>query len=201
MGGGVGACYLRGATWASFGLQFSGKGAGAVARALKREGIGFVEAASAFLRIADVDRAQAIADARSPDMLHERLDRYAQWLCPVLDVFGQTYHWSLRQAEYSTDLMLRSQQTLVPLYDVLSRQAVLAAHAGKVAGFLGKKLTPQLAQEIGSRLSNRIEGRCIKHHMGVASVKGYDKFSQVLRIETPTNDLSHFTHHPTGEHK
>jgi len=148
-----------------------------------------------------VDRAQAIADALSPDMLHERLDRYAQWLCPVLDVFGQTYHWSLRQAEYSTDLMFRSQQTLVPLYDVLSRQAVLAAHAGKVAGFLGKKVTPQLAQEIGSRLSTRIEGRCIKHHMGVASVKVYDKFSHVLRIETTINDVSFFKHHRKVEHK
>src|ERR1700680_5243740 len=94
-----------------------------------------------------------MAGALGEDMVHERLDRYAQGLCPVLDVFGETYHWSLRQAEYSTDLMFRSQQTLVPLYDVLSRQAVLAAHAGKVAGFLGKKVTPQLAQEIGSPLS------------------------------------------------
>ena len=121
--------------------------------------------------------------------------------CAVLDVFGQTYHWSLRQAEYSTDLMFRSQQTLVPLYDVLSRQAVLAAHAGKVAGFLGKKVTPQLAQEIGSRLSTRIEGRCINHHMGVASVKVYDKFSHVLRIETTINDVSFFKHHRKVEHK
>src|SRR6202022_4430015 len=197
----LGLCYLRVPTWAPFGLQFYCNGHGAVARALKREGIGFVQADNAFLRIADVARAQAIADALSPDMLHERLDRYAQWLCPVLDVFGQTYHWSLRQAEYSTDLMFRSQQTLVPLYDVLSRQAVLAAHAGKVAGFLGKKVTPQLAQEIGSRLSTRIEGRCIKHHMGVASVKVYDKFSHVLRIETTINAVSFFKHHRKGEHK
>ena len=88
-------------TWAPFGLQFYCNGHGAVARALKREGIGFVQADNAFLHIADVDRAQAIADALSPDMLHERLDRDARWLCPVLDVFGQTYHWSLRQPGYS----------------------------------------------------------------------------------------------------
>src|SRR5260370_4376896 len=201
MGDEVGVCYLRVPTWAPCGLQFYCKCRGAVVRALKREGIGFVEADNALLRIADGDRAQAIADVLSPDMLHERLDRYAQWLCPVLDVFGQTYHWSLRQAEYSTDLMFRSQQTLVPLYDVLSRQAVLAAHAGKVAGFLGKKLTPQLAQEIGSRLSTRIEGRCIKHHIGVASGKVYDKFSHVLRIETTIKELSFFKHHRKGEHK
>jgi DNA-binding transcriptional ArsR family regulator len=97
--------------------------------------------------------------------------------------------------------MFRSEQTLVPLYDVLSRQAVLAAHAAKVASFLGKKVSPQLAQEIGSRLSTRIEGRCIRHHMGVPSVKVYDKFSHVLRIETTINDVSFFKHHRKVEHR
>jgi len=85
----LGLCYLRVPTWAPFGLQFYCNGHSALARALKREAIEFVQADNAFLRIADVDRAQAIADALSPDMLHERLDRYAQWLCPVLDVFGR----------------------------------------------------------------------------------------------------------------
>src|SRR5260370_36008821 len=80
-------------------------------------------------------------------------------------------------------------------------QAVLGATGGKVAGFLGKKVTPQLAQGVGSRLSTRIEGRCIKHHMGVASVKVYDKFSHVLPIETTINDVSFFKHHRKVEHK
>ena len=62
-------------------------------------------------------------------------------------------------AEYSTDLMFRSELISVPLYDAISRQAVLAADAPRVAGFLGKKITPTLAQGIGSRLSTRIEGR------------------------------------------
>jgi hypothetical protein len=70
-----------------------------------------------------------------------------------------------------------------------------------VASFLGKKITPVLAQEIGSRLSTRIEGRCIKHCMGSASVKIYDKFSRVLRIETTSNDISFFKHHRKVEHR
>ena len=110
------------------------------------------------------------------------------------------YHWSIRQIEYSTDLMFKSAQVLTPLYDCLSRQSVLAADAPKVASFLGKKITPALAQEIGSRLSTRIEGRCIKHSMGAASVKVYDKFSRVLRIETTVNDVSFFKHHRKVEH-
>lgn len=197
----LGLCYLRVPTWAPFGLQFYCNGHSALARALAREGIDFVQEDNAFLRVADLERAQALADAFSPDTLHRRLDRYAQWLCPVLDVFGQTYHWSLRQIEYSTDVMFRSEHILVPLYDALSRQAVLAADADRVAGFLGKKVTPQLAQEIGSRLSTRIEGRCIKHYMGAAGVKVYDKFSRVLRVETTVNDVSFFKHHRKVEHK
>ena len=111
------------------------------------------------------------------------------------------WHWRIRQAEYSTDLMFRSSHALVPLYDASSRQALLAADAPRVAGFLGKKITPTLAQEIGSRLSTRIEGRCIKHYMGAAGVKVYDKFSRVLRIETTVNDVSFFKHHRRVEHK
>jgi hypothetical protein len=111
------------------------------------------------------------------------------------------YHWSLRQVEYSTDLMFRSERIVVPLYDALSRQAVLAANAERVSGFLGKKVTPQRAKEIGSRLSARIEGRCIKHTLGAAGVKVYDKFSRVLRVETTVNDVSFFKHHRKVEHK
>ena len=111
------------------------------------------------------------------------------------------YHWSIRQIEYSTDLMFKSAQVLTPLYDCLSRQSVLAADAPKVTSFLGNKITPAPAQEIGPRLSTRIEGRCIKHSMGAASVKVYDKFSRVLRIETTVNDVSFFKHHRKVEHR
>jgi len=128
-------------------------------------------------------------------------DHYAEQFCPVQDVLGQVYHWSLRQVKYSTDLMFRSEQILVPIYDAISRQAVLAANAERVSGFLGKKITPQLAQEIGSRLSTRIEGRCIKHYMGFAGVKVYDKFSRVLRVETTINDVSFFKHYRKVEQK
>lgn len=197
----LGLCYLRVPTWAPFGLQFYCNGHSVLAQSLKREGIGFAQADNAFVRIDNLPRAQALADALSPDVLHRRLDVYAQWLCPVLDVFGQSYHWSIRQIEYSTDLMFKSAGILTPLYDCLSRQAVLAADAPRVASFLGKKITPALAQEIGSRLSTRIEGRCIKHCMGAASVKVYDKFSQVLRIETTVNDVSFFKHHRKVEHR
>jgi hypothetical protein len=149
--------------------------AGSLARSLRRENIEFVQEDNAFLRVANLPRAQALADGFNPEQLHRRLTRYAHWLCPVADVFAQDdWHWSIRQAEYATDLMFRSEQVLVPLYDAISRRAVLAADAPRVAGFLGKRITPQLAQEIGSR---------------------------VLRVETTVNDVSFFKHHRKVEHR
>jgi hypothetical protein len=197
----LGLVYLRVPTWAPFRLQFYCNGHSWLARRLAAEGIGFTAADNAFVRIDDWQRAQALADELSPDRLHRVLDRYAALCCPVLDTFGQSYHWSLMQLEYATDLVFRSAATLKPLYDQLARESVLSVRAEQIATFLGRQITPQLAQELGSQFSTRIEGTCIKHRFGNASIKMYDKFGRVLRIETTTNDVSFFKHHRKVEHR
>jgi len=197
----VGLCYLRVPTWCPFRLQFYCNGHGWLARRLAAKRIGFTLADNAFVRLDDFERAQALADSLKPEQLHRVLDRYAKRCCPVQKTFGQRYHWSLMQVEYATDLVFRSPETLAPLYQQLSRQAVLAVKAEQVATFLGKKITPQLAQEVGSRFSTRIEGTCIKHRLGKAQVKMYDKFARVLRIETTVNDVAFFKHHRKVEHR
>ena len=191
----LGLVYLRVPTWAPFRLQFYCNGHNWLARQLTAEGIAFTMADNAFVRIDDWQCAQELADGFSPDLLHRVLDRYAALCCPVLDVFGQTYHWSLMQVEYATDLVFRSAATLKPLYEQFARESVLNVKAEQVATFLGRKITPQLAGDVGSQFSTRIEGTCIKHRFGSASVKMYDKFGCVLRIETTTNDVSFFKHH------
>ena len=105
------------------------------------------------------------------------------------------------QLEYATDLVFRSTTTLQPLYEELARQSVLSVKAEQIATFLGRKITPQLAQEIGSQFATRIEGTCIKHRFASASIKMYDKAGCILRIETTTNDVSFFKHHRKVEHR
>lgn len=197
----LGLCYLRVPTWCPFRLQFCCNGHSWLARKLSAARIDFTTADNAFIRIADIERAQAIADALKPDELHRRLDRYAARLCPIREVFAQDYHWSLMEVEYSTGLIFRSETTLAPPYEQLTRQAVLAVKAEQVASFLGKKISALLAQEIGSRFATRIEGTCIKHRFGRTGVKMYDKFGRVLRLETTTNDVSFFKHHRKVEHQ
>ncbi len=197
----LGLTYLRVPTYCPFRLQFYCNGHSWLAKKLAAEGIEFTLLDNAFVRIEDWARAQALADSLQPDALHRILDRYARECCPVLDAFGQRYHWSLMQVEYSTDLVFRSEATLKPLYEQLSREAVLSVKAEQVASFLGKKITALLAQEIGSRFATRIEGTCIKHRFGNTGVKMYDKFGCVLRLETTTNDVSFFKHHRKVEHR
>src|SRR5947209_875760 len=197
----LGLIYLRVPTWCPFRLQFYCNGHSWLARQLTAAGVGFTLADNAFLRIDDWERAQALADTLSPDHLHRILDHYAQQCCPVLDVFAQSYHWSFMQVEYATDLVFRTPAILKPLYEQLSRQAILTVKAEHVATFLGHKITAQLAQEIGSQFTTRIEGTCVKHRFSKSSIKIYDKFGLVLRIETTTNDVSAFKHYRKVEHR
>ena len=196
-----GLVYLRVPTWAPFRLQFYCNGHSWLARKLTAQGIGYTMADNAFVRIDDWTRAQELADSLSPDQLHRTLDRYAKLCCPVSEAFGQTYHWSLMQVEYATDLAFRSTTTLGPLYEQLIRETVLSVKAEQVASFLGRQITPLLAQEIGSQFSTRIEGTCVKHRFGKCLIKMYDKCGIVLRIETTTNDVSFFKHHRRVEHR
>jgi hypothetical protein len=85
-----------------------------------------------------------------------------------------------------------------PLRDRIREAAQVLATA---QGARSKKITPQLAQELGSRFTTRIEGTCIKHHFGKVSLKMYDKFNRVLRLETTTNNVSFFKHHRKVEHR
>jgi hypothetical protein len=197
----LGLIYLRVPTWCPFRLQFYCNGHSWLARQLTAEGIGYSMADNAFLRIDDWQRAQDLADRLSPDRLHRALDGYAARCCPVSEVFGQCYHWSLMQVEYATDLAFRSTATLGPLYEQLVRQTVLSVKAEHIASFLGRPITPHLAQEIGSQFSTRIEGTCVKHRFGKNSIKMYDKAGIVLRLETTTNDVSFFKHHRKVEHR
>jgi|SRR5215467_3869685 len=78
----------------------------------KKKGIGFTLRDNAFTEIADWNKAQKLADKFDPASLHRRLDQLAATYCPVVERLGATYHWSLVQVEYSTDIVFRHQSDL-----------------------------------------------------------------------------------------
>lgn len=196
-----GLCYLRVPTWAPFRLQFYCNGHNWLANQLAREGIAFRQCDNTFHEIADFARAQTLADAFSSERLHRLLDEAAHRYCPPVRHFQVEYHWSIMQAEYSTDILFRRQQDLAPLYETLVRTAIHAVKPDNVATFLGRKLHGNYQDEVGNDFHTRIEGTRIKHHMGPVAIKMYDKQALVLRIETTVNDVTFFKHHRKVEHK
>ena len=54
---------------------------------------------------------------------------------------------------------------------------------------------------MGNRFNIRIEGTRIKHTMRPVSIKLYDKFGLILRIETTVKDLTFFKHYREVEHR
>ena len=88
---------------------------------------------------------------------------------------------------------------LAPVYAELSRQAILTVKAPDVAKFLGKRLSPEA--ELTSDFRTRIEGTRIRHSLGPASLKLYDKRGRVLRLECTANDVTFFKHYRKVEHR
>jgi hypothetical protein len=197
----LGLCYLRVPTWAPFRLQFYFNGHNELARKLDKKGIGYKMLDNAFIELDDPEAAQKLADAMRPDRLHKLLDKVARAYCPIVRQFPSGYHWSLMQVEYATDIVFKRQQYLAPLYDELIRTATHAVRADDIATFLGRKLSGNYQDEMGNNFHTRIQGTRIKHHMGKAAIKMYDKHSIMLRIETTANDVSFFRHYREVVHR
>lgn len=197
----LGLSYVRVPTWSPFRLQIYFNGHNWLAGKLTKAGIEHRLADNAFVQIADFAAAQNMVDELSVARLHRALDRFAQRYCPIIRRLGVEYHWSFMQVEYSTDVVFKRQSDLAPLYEVLTRTAIHAVKPEHVATFLGRKLTGNYQDELGNDFSTRIEGTRIRHHMGPASIKMYDKLSLVLRIETTANDVSFFKHHRKVEQR
>ena len=190
-----GLCYVRAPTWAPFRLQVYLNGHHWLAQRLTKAGIAFERADNAFLSIGDPKQAQALADSLDPKGLHRRLDRWAKHFCPIVGHFHSAYHWSFMQVEFATDVIFRRQADFQPLYQAIVRTAVHALKAEHIATFLGRKLISAFTGEAGNDFHTRIQGTRIRHHMGPASLKLYDKFGLMARVECTANDVSFFKHH------
>jgi hypothetical protein len=197
----LGLCYLRVPTWCPFRLQFYFNGHNALAAALAGESIAFEMADNAFVTIADFERANQLAAEFDIERLHAKLDAYAAQYCPVVETLNLSYHWSIMQAEYATDVVFRSQPTLQAMFPHLLETLIQAVKPADIATFLGRKLHGNYQDEMGNRFNKRWLGRCIKHRMGPVTIKLYDKFNIVLRIETTVNQVSFFQQYRQVQHR
>lgn len=197
----LGLCYLRVPTWCPFRLQFYFNGYNWLANKLKERGIAYEMLDNAFIHIADYATANQLANEFDVEILHQRLDEFAQQYCPIVTDLSLHYHWSIMQTEYATDLVFKSRDALQAFYPHLLESLTHAVKPADIATFLGRKLNGNYQGEMGNRFNKRWLGTRIKHQMGSVSIKMYDKFRFILRIETTVNKVSFFQHYRKVQHR
>lgn len=196
-----GLCYLRVPTWCPFRLQFYMNGHNLLARKMERKDISCETVENAFVKISDPEYAQKLSERIDPQGLHKALDIFAQRYCPVAKELELGYSWTIQQIECATDIIFKSQEDLQLLYDEIIRTAIHTVKPDNIATFLGQRITYNCRKEIGTNYNQRILGTRIKHHMGSVSIKMYDKFGLVLRIESTCNNVGEFRVNREVEHR
>jgi hypothetical protein len=191
-----GLMYVRLQTWFPFTVQVYVNGHEWLARQMAQHQIGFVQHDNAFTQLDDPGAAQRLAE-RFPKLPWVKLlQRWARQVNPLL---GQSwlgkadYYWVIDQAEYSTDVLFDSKARLAELYPRLLHHALLHFSAQDILTFLGRRLHPRFDGEVLTDCkTDRLPGARIKHRVKNNWLKMYDKFGQVLRIETVINQPREF---------
>jgi hypothetical protein len=197
----LGLCYMRVPTWCPFRLQFYMNGHNLLASKLRKKNIEYEMLDNAFIHVSDCEMAQKLSDRFNPDELHKILDVFAARYCPVAAQFGMSYAWTIMQIECATDIVFKKQEYLQPMYDEIIRTAIHTVRPDNIATFLGQRITYNCKKEVGNNFNQRILGTRIKHHMGDVSIKMYDKFGLVLRIESTCNNVGAFRVTRDVQHK
>ena len=194
--------YTRLQTWFPFTMHVGLNGRDWLARQMTQAGIEFVQKDNCFTWIEDFAKAQKLAGRQLTTAWPKLLDRWGKQSCPLL--FGKLlkgtlpYYWSLEDGEYATDFAFASADELQRLYPKLVHYAQTVLHGTDVLRFMGYRARQDgrprldLVDEIRTTVKEFVEGTRVKHFVSGNSVKMYDKFGQVLRIESLLRDLRHF---------
>jgi hypothetical protein len=190
-----GFMHIRIQGWMPWEIQIYVNGREWLARQLDLAGVTYLRHDNALLRIDDLETAGRLCEHFVHKAWPRVLDAFAKKMNPLLPRIRAanygSYYWVLDQAEVATDVMFKDRQALRAIFPDLVRHASLGLSAEDVLGFLGRKLHPNLAQEVVTDGKRRLEGWRVKRRMGQNWIKMYDKVS-VLRVETVINKPSEF---------
>ena len=194
--------YTRLQTWFPFTMHVGLNGREWLAQQMTQAGMAFTQKDNCFTWIEDFAAAQTLAQRQLTTAWPKLLDRWAKESCPLL--FDQLlkgvlpYYWSLEDGEYATDFAFRSADDLQRWYPKLVQYAQTVLHGTDVLRFMGYRLRhdgrprQDLVDEVRTTVKEFVEGTRVKHYAAGNSLKMYDKFGQVLRVESLLRDLRHF---------
>jgi hypothetical protein len=200
----LGLIHVRLQTWAPFTLQVYANGHDWLAQQLVRLGAGFVQQHNAFTQLDDPVQAQRQADRFARRDWTQILGRYRRLVHPLLDQELACYrvHWIIDPAAFATDILFTSPGVLTGLYHELLQFATLTFTPKDILGFLGRKWDRRFDGDLQTEVkTDRLLGTRLKHRMTKNWLKMYDKFGQILRVETVSNRPKEFSVYRPRQHR
>src|SRR6185295_19192747 len=153
-----------------------------LARQLDVAGIRYERRDNSFAWVSDFGRAQAFLDEQVRTDWPKALSELLREVHPEFERLRiglqlRDYYWTAEQTEVATDVAVRSEAVLQPLYRCWLRHAIESLSSADVMRFLQQRLTASGAidgrfrGEVVSDLKIRREGTRVKHRLGPNSVK------------------------------
>jgi len=183
-------------TWFPFAIHVCLNGREWLGRQMDRKGMSYERRENCFVRIENVRAAQKLMNRQLGISWPRALERVVKRVNPAHGkIFGRhqaQYYWSAYQSEWATDVMFRSASELSEIYAGLVQGAIAVFSSEDVMRFLGRKMHGSFQGEVVSDYRERPEGIRVKHRVGDNSVRVYDKYGILLRVETTINDPKGF---------
>jgi hypothetical protein len=192
----IGLMHIRVQSWFPFSLDVCLNGRQWLARQLDQAGIDYRQVDNCFPWIEDWRAAQKLMDQQLATNWASLMNSFLEMAHPLhreitAPMPGLSYYWSTSESEYATDVVFDSAKELEKLYPKFLRHAISSFHSPDVMRFLGRrvpqsgtKVYGKFEGEVTSSLKERAEGVRIRHTLNSNSLKMYDKWGNLLRIET-----------------
>jgi hypothetical protein len=194
-----GRCHVRVQSWYPFTIDICLNGRAMLARQMDQRKLAYLKADNCFLKLADPQAAQKLADQQLRLDWPAQLNRLLALAHPLhrqrlVPLYHLEYYWTNTQSEYATDLLFKDPEQLAKLYPSFVHHGIMTFHTPRVMRFLGHQV-PICSGRVNGRFKGpartdrieRHEGVCLRHGVGINGIKIYDKFAQVLRVETTLN--------------
>lgn len=187
---------VRFQTWFPLNIQICINGREWLARQMDQAHIEYRRLDNCFPWISNLTQAQELMNKQLqtnwPSVLDPIVDTVNPLHSEIFKKIPLNYYWSTSQSEWATDIMFKTRSDLAGIYSAILPHALTSFSSPDVMRFLGKKLTSKFLDEIVTDYKERVEGIRIKHRAGSNSIKIYDKFQIVLRVETTINNPRYF---------
>jgi hypothetical protein len=200
-----GFMYGRLQTWFPFKIEIYLNGREWLARRMDQCGLKYKRLDNCFSWIEDFERAQQLMNQQLRINWPGKLGKIAHQLNPahdsIFEKYPLKYYWSIAQSEWATDIAFKDRNSLAEIYRPMILHGITNFGSKDVLRFLSKKLHGNFVGEATSDFKIRSEGVRIKHRIDTNSIKLYDKFGLVLRVEmTINNARALMTYRPIENH-